>query len=822
MLRKTLIPLIPFLLIPFMVQAQKKSKKHPGQIAAKTKGMRHFPGFIEFYHDHQQDQVYLVIDKLDQEFLYVNYLAAGVGSNDIGLDRGQLGNTRVVKFERYGPKVFLTAPNYRYRAISDNVHEMAAVKEAFAQSVLWSFKLITEEEGKILIDASDFFLRDAHQVTERLRATKQGSFSLDKNRSAFYPDRTRNFPKNSEFEVTLTFEGNPTGDWIRSVAPTPTSITVRQHHSFVILPDEGFEPRKFDPRAGYFNTTYYDYATPISEPLEKQLINRHRLQKKDPTAAVSEAVAPIVYYLDRGCPEPVRSALIEGASWWNQAFEAIGYKDAFQVKMLPEDADPQDIRYNMIQWVHRSTRGWSYGMSVRDPRTGEIIKGHVTLGSLRVRQDFLIAQGLLAPFGSEQYSTKALEEMALARLRQLSAHEVGHTLGLAHNFAASASDRASVMDYPHPLVKINHAKLDLSQAYDNEIGAWDKVAIAYGYQDFPDDVNEAKALEEILSKSFGSGLSFISDQDARPQGGAHAQAHLWDNGVNAAKELEHVLNVRRMALNQFGEKNIRMATPYASLEEVLVPIYFFHRYQAEAAVKCVGGLNYRYAVRGDGQLITEFVPGQQQREALDVLLKTLEPGTLVLPEKLLRLLPPRALGQRRNREMVKIRTGVTFDPLAAAESAAGLTLKLLLHPARASRLVEYHARNGDLPGVEEVLQLITQHTWKASPQADLEGEVQKVVNAEVLNRLFALGADEKASTQARALVWQHLEGLGSWLQREVKTISDEGWKAHFAYGGEEIRRFLEKPREFKADEFLAPPPGSPIGQMEFCSWREEQ
>ncbi|HNV29290.1 MAG TPA: DUF5117 domain-containing protein, partial [Cyclobacteriaceae bacterium] len=338
--------------------------------------MKKFPGYIEFYYDEKQDKVFLIIDKFNTEFLYVESLTAGVGSNDIGLDRNQLGRERVVKFDRRGPKVLLTELNYSYRAISNNAAEKKAVEEAFAQSVLWGFTVVAEEGGRVLVDASDFLLQDAHDVIGTLRSTQQGNYTLDKTRSAFYLPRTKNFPQNTEFEATLTFTGQPTGGFIRSVTPTPSSVTVREHHSFVQLPDANYKPRKFDPRAGYFSISYYDYATPISEPIEKRFITRHRLEKKDPRAAVSEAVEPIIYYMDPGAPEPIRSALMDGAKWWNQAFEAAGYKDAFRVEVLPEDADPMDVRYNLINWIHRSTRGWSYGASVTDPRTGEIIKGH--------------------------------------------------------------------------------------------------------------------------------------------------------------------------------------------------------------------------------------------------------------------------------------------------------------------------------------------------------------------------------------------------------------------------------------------------------------
>jgi hypothetical protein len=580
----------------------------PSGIEGKTAGMEKHEGFFDYYYDPKGDKIFLVIDKFNEEFLYVHSLSAGVGSNDLNLDKNQLGGTEIVYFERHGPKILLVESNYDYRAVSDNPLERKAVEDAFAKAVLWGFTMVTEEEGSVLVEATDFFMQDAHHVSDRLKAMNEGTWSVDKSRSAIYKDRTKNFPENSEVEVILTFTGKGAGRNLRSVSPSSDGFTVRQHHSFVKLPEPGYEPRAFDPRAGYYSMSYYDYATPISEPLEKKFIPRHRLQKKDPTAAVSEPVEPIIYYLDPGTPEPIKSALIEGALWWDQAFAAAGYKNAFQVKVLPADADPMDVRYNMINWVHRSTRGWSYGTSVMDPRTGEIIKGHVLLGSLRVRQDYLIAEGLLAPYENGTEVSPEMEAMALARLRQLSAHEVGHTLGLSHSYASSSEGQASVMDYPHPMIKLTDGKIDLSDAYDDKIGAFDKFSITYGYQDFPEGVDEKKALSELVLASLNQGLTFLSDQDARPLGGAHPYAHLWDNGANAVEELDHILDVREVALKNFGENNIRENVPYAYLESVLVPVYFLHRYQTEAASKFIGGLNIAMRLREtDNSLPTGWI-----------------------------------------------------------------------------------------------------------------------------------------------------------------------------------------------------------------------
>lgn len=770
---------------------------------SQIKDTKKTEGFFNFYE--AKGKVLLEVDKLDAEFLYYSSLARGVGSNDIGLDRGKIGKGKVVKFIKSGNKLLLIEPNYSYRASSSDVLEQKAVEESFASSVLFGFEILASKEGKQLVDFTPFLLRDGVGAAQAISLTKQGTYTYDASRSGLFLEMCKSFPKNTEFEAIITLSGTNAGPFLRSVVPTVENVTMHQHHSFVKLPEPGFKVRELDPRMGYFGTEYYDYSSSIDQPIAKKLIARHRLEKKFPDQAVSEAVEPIVYYLDSGVPEPIRSALFEGATWWNQAFEAAGFKDAFQVKMLPADADPMDIRYNVVQWVHRSTRGWSYGSSITDPRTGEILKGKVTLGSLRVRQDYLIAQGLTADFDSGKEQPH-LVQMALDRLKQLSAHEIGHTLGLPHNYIASVVSRASVMDYPHPSVKITDGKIDLSDAYAMGIGEFDKMAINWGYREFAKGANEKAELNKIVDDAVAKGFLFLSDQDARPDGSVHPQTHLWDNGANAVEELQNTIRVRKLALSNFGTARIPAGTPYSSLEEVLVPVYMFHRFQTQAVAKVIGGAYYSFGLKGDKLPVYSPASSKEQNEALDALLSTLSPDFLALSPDLIKLIPPRAYRYGANaRETFKRRTGMTFDPLGPAEASAQLSLSLLLNEDRIARLASQKLIQADLPSLSDVLRKSTQVLWKTPglTSADYKGQIRRVIATMYLSELMKLSQGE-TSIEAKITVLDTIN--------EIKNLTQTGGTGFNSLIKTLIKRFEDNPKDFVSDKFFVAPDGQPIDQ----------
>lgn len=783
--------------------SQAAEQAAPATIKGFTKTFIKHDGFFTFYHDQVSGNYYLQVPKSEQQFIFQTSLPWGLGSNDIGLDRGQLGETRLSSFHIEGDKALLMQHNTYYRAQTENVAERQSVNEAFADAVLFGFTIVARNDSHILIDYTPYLLSDVHGVTQRLASSEQGQYQVDAQRSVIYPERSKAFPKNTELEAKVTFTGEGKGRWVRQTAANADALTLHLHHSFIQLPDAGYLPRDFHPNSGFWAHSFKDYAAPLGESMTVQYIPRHRLQKKDPIASESEARQPITYYLDPGAPEPVRSALLEGAKWWQDGFDAIGYNNAFKVKMLPANADPMDVRYNVIQWVHRATRGWSYGSSIIDPRTGEIIKGHVTLGSLRVRQDMKIASALITPFVEDKQQLKeAVQKMALARIRQLSAHEIGHTLGIAHNFAASPSDRASVMDYPHPLVNLTtDGTLTLADAYDVGLGVWDKQVIAYGYSDFGGMPSATEQLTRILDKNESLGLSFISDSDARPAGGAHPTAHLWDNGSNPVTELERLLTVREQVLNNFSKGFLSDSEPLSRLQEFFVPVYLLHRYQVEAAVKWLGGVNYKYYLASDNTEGYKAVGGSRQQSALSQLLRTLSADALEVPPQVQQWLVPLAYGESSSRERFDGRTGLIPDPVSMAASAANHSLQLLLTPQRLNRLTQQHSVDRNVPSPAQLSSKVFKQVfneWRDNQANPLHQRLLATTMNAFIHALQRVELAPESRLQIRSEVQR---------MKEVLASSGHDFTEQLAADIGAFTRSGEWPESYEPE---ALPPGSPI------------
>lgn len=783
--------------------------------APSLSSMKKYEGYFNFYFEEKTGKIFLEVDKLDQEFLYFRSLATGVGNG--GPERGQASSS-IVKFVKAGPKILMVEPVYNYRAITNNAEETKAVEQNFAKSVIFAFTPVSVTGGTYLIDLSPFIIRDSQGIGSRLgvtgsvggrSASNGGSYKLEESRSVVFMENTKNFPKNTEFEAMLTFTGGTPGGR-SSLAPDATAITLNMHQSFIELPDNNYKTRKFDTRSSFQQFSYMDFSAPMTEPIVKRFIRRHRLQKKDPLAAKSEAINPIRYYVDRGIPAPIKKALIEGGAWWNQAFEAAGFINAFQIQELPVGADPMDIRYNMVNWIIRSgspTRAFSYGSSFIDPRSGEIIKGVVTLGSDRHRQDYLIAEALLQPYESGKPVSTLMEEVALARIKQLSAHEIGHTLGLNHNFAASPKDRGSVMDYPYPRFSLkSDGTVDLSNAYADGIGSWDKRAIIWGYSEFKDPGAEASGLDQIMKETLAQGFIYIPDIG----GNAHSTSHQWDDGQNAIDQMTNIMTVRRNILDRFSENAIPDGEPMATLEEVLVPAYLLHRYQIEAVAKSIGGLYFTHAVKNDGQVITRMVEPKEQWRAFESLMTTISPEALALPEELIQKIPPRPTGYPASVETFKGHTGPTFDPIAAAESAASTTLSYLLDAERASRLIEYNARDKKYPGFIDVTDRLIKETWKADRKNGYHGELQTMVNNQVLKYLIMLAANTSTSEVVRGQALYQLESLKVWMNGKLYK-TDPKQESSFLFALSQIDEFKREPNKFVVPEPAEMPPGAPIG-----------
>lgn len=798
-------------------------------VAAHTAGMQQMEGFFDLYWDASAGSLLWEIDRLDSEFLYQISMGSGLGSNPIGIDRGQLRGTHVLEAQRIGPRVLLMEPNYQFVAQSDNNTEVQAVRDAFAPSVHWGFDIIAESGGSVLVDATDFFLRDARGVIDQIAARGQGTFALDRSRSAIHLPATESLPENTEVEAMLTFTSRNPGGLVNGVAATGSAITLRQHHSFIQLPDDDFETRIADPRVGVNGPTLYDYATPIDEDLRVRLTARHRLEKVDPSAERSRAVEPIVYYVDPGTPEPIRSALVDGAAWWADAFEAAGFIDGYRVEILPEGIDPNDVRYNMIHWTHRRTRGYSYGNTVIDPRTGEIIRGVVNLGSLRLRQDYLHAQGMLPLFPTGisapeqdpelgefadaptyEYLAQVAPnsdavEMALDRVRQLSAHEVGHTLGFPHNYMASAYDRESVMDYPAPFAQIDaNGDIDLSDAYVQRIGAYDILSVNWLYRQFAPGTDETAALRAIADQGVRDGLIYMGHSNNNFIGAAHQYAGVWDNGANLVDHLKLEIRIREIGLERFGTDQIRSGEPLSNLEYVLLPLYMHHRFQLRSAVQSLGGADYRYALKGDGQIPFTIIDPAEQRDALATVLGTLTTDFLALPERVVSMIPPAAYRYNEG-EAFPGRTEQIFDPIAAAEAAAAFTVGEVLHPARMSRLVLYGSM-GDYPTLEEVVDALMDETWGQTEDAnDYRRQVQHAAQRTVIDRMMQQASLDGNASEVRAILGDRLDRLAAGIE------ADGGSNPHRRLAAADIRRWQSGIANTVPGPAIQMPAGDPIG-----------
>jgi hypothetical protein len=781
-------------------------------VAARTAGLERHDGFLPFYWDARQGRLLLEVARPREEFLYGAGLAGGAGTVAVPLDRGQLGALALVRFERVGPRVLLRQLPTSHRAGGGGAEAERAVAESFPSAVLAALPVVAEDPGRALVDASDFLLADPG-FAPMIEQAGQGKWRHDVARSAPQLERSGAFPINTEIEAALTFTSDDAAAGMRVVLPDGRTLTLLVHHTFRALPPAGFTPRAYDPRVGFIAQGHKDYGAPRGEPLERYLAPRWRLVKKDPQAARSEPVEPIVYYLDRAIPEPERTAIRAAALWWNHAFEEAGFDNALVVRDLPEGATLLDARYSGIEWIHRDERAWSIGQFQTDPRTGEILHAVARIDSHRrrttARQWWNMARprpGACAAWSGPDAAWLAAfdadgavdeEALVLQRLAYLSAHEVGHTLGLAHNWAATTFGWGSVMDYLAANVQPKGDGLDLSDAFPRDVGAYDRLMVRWGYT--PDA--DAAARDAVVREAYARGIVYPLESDPR-----WAE---YDWGPDPVAWLASTQAVRRVILERFGAAQLPSGAPLYELQSRFNLAYLYHRFGIQAAQQHVGGQYQANALAGDGQTPLARVPASKQEQALGLLLAALEPRNLDVPERILDVLVPAPAEYEPTRERFASDAGATFSLPSAARALCDLIVRPLVARERAARLTLVEAP--DTLTLEALLRRLVAATWDEPAAATPRLRVlQRVTQRAVLEALLDRGADAQAAPEVRALVRAALARLR--LDLAARRSPDAVTEAHLRLAEHDLAEFFEHPDVRQPRPPATPPPGRPIGR----------
>lgn len=790
--------------------------------AADAMGVR-AEGFIPFYWDAAKGRVLLEISVFDQDVLYYVSAASGGGSVELPFDRGIL-DSQVIRFQRVGGRVLVVEQNTDYRAPDGDAAQAEGVADSFPTSLIASLPVQSDKGGKVIVDATSLFMRDAANVEGTLRRTNQGSYKFDSGRSSFYPKRMKAFPENTEIETIATFASDSPGALVRNVTPDARMLTMRIHHSFLKAPT-GYVPRLADPRIGVSTITFRDFSRPIDDNPSQEWVVRWRLEKQDPTAAMSPPKKPITVYFDPAIPTPIRTAMKSGLLWWNKAYEAAGFLNAIEAKDAPADMDPMDIRYTYVLWINRDERGFSSGGTYRDPRTGEIIGTKVRMDTHRIRTvanyfdaylgglpndgtGITVADPNLLTPGALATMPPGQRDMVLLRQALLTAHELGHAQGFGHNFASSLNDRASVMEYPTPRVKVANGKLDLSESFQKSIGAYDTMMVRFSYTPFAASQEKA-GLDAIIRDMRAKGLIYVPQTDPR---------WTWyDDRATPTEDLREKLAARRIMLDGYGTDMLKPGEPVGAIRNIrLWMAYLHHRYAIESGQKYVGGLFQNIVVKGETLPPTEFIPGKLQRDVLGLLMESVEPENLALPEKLLVQLTPDP-----GENLEDLSNDDVFDQLRAARILASMVIEPLFDGAKAARMVGLSARQPDGVSFPELVQTVLTHSWKARADGTAQARaLRRVVQKVALDSMMMLGGNGDTSPEARAYVLDQLALLATDLKGRSDT--DPLSAAFYRQSSRDIDRYLQDPTA-NAPKSSMPtwgkgprsrfplPPGPPLG-----------